>query len=83
MPLLLIAIIAIALLCLCTFAADYGAEYARQAWQRDAFAYLNILGHFSDFSKGIIDTASLIFFVSGMGFFLFLATKVLESRRWR
>jgi ABC-2 type transport system permease protein len=80
---LLAAVIAIGILALLTFVTDYGAEFADQVWQRDAFAYLNIMGHFSDFSKGIIDTASLIFFVSGICFFLFLAVKVLESRRWR
>ncbi|UCD27563.1 MAG: ABC transporter permease subunit [Planctomycetota bacterium] len=80
---LLAAIIAIFTLAVFTFVADYGAEYAAQAWQRQVCAYLNILGHFSDFSKGIIDTRSLIFFLTGTGFFLFLAVKVLESRRWR
>jgi len=80
---LLAALIAIAVLAVFTFIADYGAEYLRPAWQRQFCVYLNVLGHFSDFSKGFIDTKSLVFFVTGTGFFLFLATKVLESRRWR
>ncbi len=80
---LLAALIAISVLAAFTFVADYGAEYAGQLWQRNVCSYLNVLGHFSDFSKGIIDTRSLIFFLSGAGLFLFLATKVLESRRWR
>jgi len=80
---LLAAIIAIAILAIFTFVADYGAEYAAENWQRQVCSYANILYHFSDFSKGIIGTRSLIFFITGTGFFLFLATKVLESRRWR
>jgi ABC-2 type transport system permease protein len=80
---LLAAVIAIAILAVFTFVVDYGAEYARQTWQRSVCAYLNIFGHFSDFSKGILDSKSIIFFLSGTVFFLFLATKVMESRRWR
>jgi ABC-2 type transport system permease protein len=44
---------------------------------------LNMIRYFGDFSKGIFDTQGLIFFVSVTAFFLFLSTKVLESRRWR
>jgi ABC-2 type transport system permease protein len=80
---LLAAIIAIAILSLLTFGADRLAERGGTLAIRSFGAYVNILGHFSDFAKGILDTGSLIFFVSGTVFFLFLATKVLESRRWR
>lgn len=80
---LLAALIAVAVLAVFTFVADYGAEYAAKTWQRNVCSYLNVLGHFSDFSKGMVDSRSAIFFLSGTGLFLFLATKVLESRRWR
>ncbi len=80
---LLAAIIATAILAVLTFVVDYGAEYAAKVWQRSVCAYMNVFGHFSDFTKGIIDTKSIVFFVSGTMFFLFLATKVMESRRWR
>jgi ABC-2 type transport system permease protein len=80
---LLAATISTAILAVLTFVVDYGAEYARRAWQRETCAYLNIFGHFSDFSKGILDSKSIIFFASGTIFFLFLSTKVMESRRWR
>lgn len=80
---LLSAIIAITILAIFTFGADRLAERGGNMLLRNIGAYLNILGHFSDFSKGVIDSGSLIFLVSGTVFFLFLATKVLESRRWR
>ena len=80
---LLAATISTAILALLTFVVDYGAEYCRRPWERVTCAYLNIFGHFGDFSKGILDSKSIIFFVSGTIFFLFLATKVMESRRWR
>jgi ABC-2 type transport system permease protein len=46
-------------------------------------SYVNVLHHFKDFSRGIFDTKSVVFFLSNTVFFLFLAVKVMESRRWR
>jgi len=80
---LLAAMLAIAILAVFTFLVDYGAEYAGVAWQRQVCANVNIFWHFADFGKGIMDSKSVIFFLSGIVFFLFLATKVMESRRWR
>jgi ABC-2 type transport system permease protein len=80
---LLSAIIAITILGIFTFGADRLAERGGSMALRALGAYSNILGHFSDFSKGILDSGSIIFLISGTVFFLFLATKVLESRRWR
>ncbi|MEX2544030.1 MAG: ABC transporter permease [Phycisphaeraceae bacterium] len=50
---------------------------------RQAMYYLNVNGQFEDFNKGLIDTSNFVYFVTGIGLFLFLAVKVLESRRWR
>ncbi|MDB5300351.1 MAG: putative transporter permease protein [Phycisphaerales bacterium] len=36
-----------------------------------------------DFSKGTIDSGHVVFFVAATGVFLFLTTKILESRRWK
>jgi len=80
---LLAAMISIAILAFLTFVVDYGSEYAGKLWLRQVCANVNILWHFADFAKGIVDTKSVIFFLSGIVFFLFLATKVMESRRWR
>jgi len=80
---LLAAIIGISILCAFTFGADRLAERAPKLWLQNVGSYLNVLGHFSEFGKGIVDSASLIFFASGTVLFLFLAAKVLESRRWR
>jgi ABC-2 type transport system permease protein len=38
---------------------------------------------YSDFSKGVIGVGNVIFFVLTTAVFLFLTTKVLESRRWK
>lgn len=43
-----------------------------------------ILRHFADsFSKGLVDTAHVAFYVVLSGVFLFWTTRVLESQRWR
>lgn len=53
------------------------------AFWRDIVSYLWIDNQASDFNKGVIDSSKIVYFVSGIGFFLFLAVKVLESKRWR
>jgi ABC-2 type transport system permease protein len=45
--------------------------------------YLSITEHFDDFGKGIIDTKHLVFYLSFIGLGLFLATKSVDSDRWR
>jgi len=45
--------------------------------------YLSTDFHLSNISRGVIDTRNLIYFGSVIGFFLFLTTRVLESRKWR
>lgn len=44
---------------------------------------INVYERFADFSRGLIDVKSLIFFVTTTAGVLFMAVKVLESRRWR
>ncbi|HSW46934.1 MAG TPA: ABC transporter permease [Phycisphaerae bacterium] len=80
---LLAAMISVAVLSVFTFVVDYGSEFGGYAWLRQTCANVNILWQFADFAKGILDTKSVLFFLSGIVFFLFLATKVMESRRWR
>jgi gliding motility-associated transport system permease protein len=41
-----------------------------------------VLRRYEDFSKGIIDTGNIVFFVATTAVILFLTTKVLEMRRW-
>ena len=50
---------------------------------RQAMFYINVNMQFDDFNKGLIDTSNFIYFASSIALFLFLAVKLLESRRWR
>lgn len=45
--------------------------------------YLSIIEHFDDFSKGVIDTTHLIYYLSFIAFGLFLTAKSVDSERWR
>lgn len=44
---------------------------------------ISMQSHFEDFSRGIIDTSSVIYYVTVIVVFLFLAIRSLESHRWR
>jgi len=46
-------------------------------------SYLSIVDHFDDFSKGVIDTTHIIYYVSFITFGLFLTAKSVDSERWR
>ena len=46
-------------------------------------SYLSILEHFDDFSKGVIDTRHVAYYVSFIAFGLFLTAKSVDSERWR
>ena len=45
--------------------------------------YLAIIEHFDDFSKGVIDTSHFVYYLSFIGFGLFLTAKSVDSERWR
>jgi ABC-2 type transport system permease protein len=45
--------------------------------------YLSIINHFDDFSKGVIDTTHVIYYLSFISFSLFLTAKSVDSERWR
>ena len=42
-----------------------------------------VFRRYADFSKGVIDSGNVIFFLAVTAVFLFLTVKVLESRRWK
>jgi ABC-2 type transport system permease protein len=45
--------------------------------------FLSITDHFDDFTKGIIDTQHLVYYLSFITFGLFLTAKSVDSERWR
>jgi gliding motility-associated transport system permease protein len=61
---------------------DFGARDSSSSWG-DVLQYLSILRHYDDFSRGVIDTANIIFYVSLAGVGVFLTQRSLDSMRWR
>ena len=49
----------------------------------DVMRYLSVTSHFQDFSRGVIDTSHVIYFLSVVAAALFLTLLSLQSRRWR
>jgi ABC-2 type transport system permease protein len=45
--------------------------------------YLSITNHFDDFTKGVIDTKHLVYYVSFIAFGLFLTARSVDTERWR
>jgi ABC-2 type transport system permease protein len=50
---------------------------------KQALGYIDLYGHMEEFHKGIVDTRHLIYYASATFFFLFLASRALEDRKWR
>ena len=44
--------------------------------------YLGIDFHFSNIARGVIDTRDIVYFVSVLGFSLYLSVVSLERRKW-
>jgi ABC-2 type transport system permease protein len=44
---------------------------------------LAIFDHFEDFSKGVLDTKHIVYYLSVITFGLFLTAKSVDSERWR
>ena len=49
---------------------------------QSVLAYLSILEHFDDFSKGVVDTTHLTYYLSFIGLGLFLTAKSMDTQRW-
>ncbi len=56
---------------------------AAPEWLQQFAQYLSQQTHFAQFMKGRIALFDIIYFVSMTAFFLFLAVRSLESRKWR
>jgi len=48
-----------------------------------AVAYLGVTTHMEDMVKGVLDLKDVVFYLSFIGFGLFLAQQSVESQRWR
>jgi len=42
-----------------------------------------VINHLEDFTKGVLDTSHVIYYVSFITFGLFLTAKSVDTERWR
>jgi ABC-2 type transport system permease protein len=56
---------------------------AGEQWQAQVLVYFDLFGQMENFSRGVVDTRVVVFYVSATFFFLFLTLRVVESRRWK
>ena len=61
---------------------DFGVRGGSSALGQ-VLQYLSVIHHYDDFTRGIVDTTSLIYYFSMMFFFLFLTVRSVDSMRWR
>lgn len=68
--------------CLMLWILDWVSAYDQSAWAK-VIAYLSVVTHFEPFSKGVIDSKDIIFYLTMIFFGLFLTARSVESLRWR
>ena len=61
---------------------DFGSQTGSSAWA-SALEYLSVFRHYDDFTRGVIDTSNVIFYLSFIFLGVFLTVRSVDSMRWR
>jgi ABC-2 type transport system permease protein len=61
----------------------FGMTLSDDSIWKSLLSTIDLTANFGDFIKGVIDRARVVYLLSVTVFFLFLTTRVVESRRWR
>ena len=64
------------------FVLNWVSEFGSSVTER-VIGYFSVQQHFESFSKGVIDSKDIIFYVTFIALGLFLTSRSLESVRWR
>ena len=78
----IVAAVASFVLFLALLAIGWGAEFDTTWWGQFR-QYMSVTSHLDSFSKGIIDSKDVVYYLSLTFIGLFLANRSLESLRWR
>jgi ABC-2 type transport system permease protein len=68
--------------CLLLWILDWVSSYETAAWAK-VLSYLSVVTHFEPFSKGVLDSRDVVFYLSVIFLGLFLTARSMESLRWR
>lgn len=52
-------------------------------WLAGALQMMSLGSHFDNIGRGVIDSRDVLYYLSIIGFFLFVNVRVIESRSWR
>lgn len=52
------------------------------SWSVGLLTYLGLGSHFESVGRGVIDSRDIVYYLSVVGFFLYLNVRSLESRKW-
>ena len=64
------------------FFIDSIAALVSVTWISTAISSLSFVGHYQNFTTGILSVSDMVFFLSVIALFNFLTLRVLEKRRW-
>jgi len=73
-----IGIVSLIILWVVGFLSTYGDN-----WFYEAIGYIGTYDHWSSFTKGIVDTRDVIYYLSFTALLLFITVRNVESRKWR
>jgi ABC-2 type transport system permease protein len=75
------AVASFAMICLLFY---FGTVHAstNETWLREVSSYSSGLLHQLEFTRGMLDTRPVVFYLSGTLFMLFSTIRILEARRW-
>ena len=79
----LVAAMVTAVLLFLLFLIAWIGELINTDLSRQVSGYLDLGAHMDEFSRGIVDTRRLVYYLSAILFFLFLASRALEDKKWR
>ena len=59
------------------------ASSGNEGWFYNCLRYIGTYDHWDTFTKGLIDTRDVIYYVSFTALLIFIVVRIVESRRWR
>lgn len=54
-----------------------------EAWYAPVIQYIGTYGHWESFTKGLVDSKDVVYYITITGLCIFITVRVLESRKWR
>jgi len=58
-------------------------DFVTSPWATTAVSAVSVFEHFDDFTKGVLDTKHIAYYVSVITFGLFLTARSVDGERWR